>query len=163
MKYTLDLPYPEITVAEKNPEHAKMILSNIGGTDSEMSAVALYCYDHLVTGEYPEISRAFHAISIVEMRHLSIFGDVAQRLGADPRLWEMAGRRKKYWSADKIRYSTKLRRIFTDALFSENMAVEKYSKQARVIRDPGVVEVLNRIILDEKEHIKILNELLKST
>jgi Mn-containing catalase len=34
------LPYPEIAVKEQNKEYAREILSNVGGTDSEMSAIA---------------------------------------------------------------------------------------------------------------------------
>lgn len=96
MKAASTLPYPDIRVAGKNPEYARAILSNIGGDDSEMSAVSLYFYDHVMTLELPDVSQAFHSISIVEMRHLEIFCKIALQLGADPRLWERRGQKKAY-------------------------------------------------------------------
>lgn len=155
------VPYPAIPVEGPNPQYARMILSNIGGADSEMSAVAMYFYGRLTMGAYPEIAEAFGKIAVAEMRHLELFGAIALRLGADPRLWEYSGRRRRrYWSPRDIRYPVKAHRALTDALVSEHMAVAKYTKQAKLIRDTGVAECLQRVIQDEKEHIRILTELL---
>jgi bacterioferritin len=155
------VPYPETQVKEQNKEYAREILSNIGGTDSEMSAIALYLYGSLVAEEHAALSEAFRKISIMEMRHLNIFGELALKLGADPRLWEHTGIRKRYWSARYIPYATKPRKLLTNALISEHLAVEKYTKQAKRIGDPSVVANLQRIIQDEKEHIRTLTALLK--
>lgn len=154
------VPYPVIQVEAKNPQYAKELLGNIGGVDSEMTAVGMYFHGHLVAWEHPELSRTFQRISMAEMRHLEIFGTLAMQLGADPRLWERAGRRPKYWSPKYIEYAVKPKKIITNALISEHMTVEKYTKQAKAIRDENIVENLNRIIQDEKEHIRILTELL---
>ncbi|MDL2233130.1 manganese catalase family protein [Ruminococcaceae bacterium OttesenSCG-928-L11] len=152
--------YPAAEVAEKNPEYGREMLSNIGGEDSEMSAVSLYFYNSLITRDYPDISQAFHRIGMAEMRHLQLFGELALLLGEDPRLWESRGRRHVYWTPRYIRYPDKLKKILSSSLYSEYMAAEKYSKQAARIKDPGIVAVLNRIILDEKEHIRLFKELL---
>jgi bacterioferritin len=155
------LPYPEIAVKEQNKEYAREILSNIGGADAEMSAVALYIYGSLVVGEHAALSEAFRKISIMEMRHLDMFGALALKLGADPRLWEYTGIRKRYWSARRVPYARKPRKLLTNALISEHLTVEKYTKQAKHIADPHITAILERIILDEKEHIRILTALLK--
>jgi bacterioferritin len=155
------LPYPEISVKEQNKEYAREILSNIGGADSEMSAIALYFYGALVAGEHAALAETFRRISVTEMRHLNIFGELALKLGADPRLWEYTGIRKRYWSARRIAYATKPRKLLTNALISEHLAVEKYTKQAKRMGDPSVKAMLERILLDEKEHIRMLTALLK--
>ena len=60
------------------------MLDNMAGNRSEMSAISLYTYNQLITDEHNEIAELFHKISIVEMRHLYIFGTLAKQLGADP-------------------------------------------------------------------------------
>lgn len=155
-------PYPPIQVEGPNPRYAKEILGNIGGVDSEMSAAALYFYDQLVTGEYPELSQAFQRICIEEMRHLEIFCRIATQLGADPRLWERAGRRPRYWSPKDLHYSRKPRKILMNALMSEHLTIDKYTRQAKLIHDESIVQNLRRIIDDEKAHIQLLTGLLKT-
>ena len=81
-------PYPPVKVDGKNPQYAAAILSNIGSCNSEMTAVSLYFYNSLITREhYQEIAECFNRISVVEMHHLDIFGELALKLGTDPRLW----------------------------------------------------------------------------
>lgn len=86
--------YPPVKVCEKNPRYAMAMLSNIGACNSEMSAVSLYFYNSLIAnGKYEEIGKTFHKISMVEMHHMNIYGQLAQKLGADPRLWSVERRR----------------------------------------------------------------------
>ena len=87
LRYTADLPYPPIKVEMKNPAYAKAMLDNIGGLNSEMSAISLYVYNNLILEEKKEIAAIFHKVSIVEMHHLEIFGKLALQLGEDPRMW----------------------------------------------------------------------------
>ena len=153
-------PYPQITALQNNPIYANEMLSNIGGETSEMSAISLYFYNHVVTQEHAEISGAFSQISRVEMRHLELFANAAFLLGADPRLWARRGRKLVYWSPKYNTYSQNLSRLLTKALYAEYMAVEKYTRQAKKIKDPALVALLERIIQDEKEHIRVFRELL---
>jgi len=154
------IPYPKIKVEEQNPEYAKEILSNISGENSKMSSVCMYFYNHLVTESNPELSGKFRQIGLTEMRHLELFSNIAFQLGADPRLWELRGKRKVYWSSKSIKYSMKPKKMLMEALFSEHLAVDKYTKQTKLIKDVGIIEALNRIIIDDKEHIKMLTDLL---
>lgn len=86
-EYCVPEPYPPVQAVGKNRRYAEAMLDNVGGSNSEMSAVAVYVYDHLVTAELPEVADAFRGIGAVEMRHLEIFGTLARQMGEDPRLW----------------------------------------------------------------------------
>ena len=154
-------PYPDVIVQEKNLEYANELLGNIGGEVSEMSAVSLYFYNHVVTQEHTEISKTFSQISRVEMHHLELFAKAAFSLGADPRLWERRGRKLVYWSPKYNTYAQNVSRLLTKALYSEYMAVEKYTRQAKKMKNPALVALLERIIQDEKEHIRIFKDLLR--
>lgn len=78
-------PYPPVQVCGANPMYARAMLANIGSCNSEMSAVSLYFYNSIITKPIQQdVAECFHKISIVEMHHLEIFGQLAKLLGADP-------------------------------------------------------------------------------
>lgn len=153
--------YPQVQIENPDPVYAREMLGNIGGPDSEMSAAGQYFYSYLMTGDQPEIAKLFHRLAMEEALHLELFAKAAQQLGADPRLWRATERRHRYWSPKSIHYSKKIRKIVTNALIDEHMTVDKYTKQIKTIKDPNLVELLRRVLEDEKEHIKILTDLLK--
>lgn len=155
-------PYPPAAADAPNPQYAAAILSNVGAHDSEISAVSLYFYNSLIIRpKFQDIAECFHQISLVEMRHLDLFGELALNLGADPRLWSSSRNRMQYWSPSYNRYPTQLAAIIQNSLASEQAAVRKYRAQADWIEDPQVKALLERIILDEELHIHIFQELLE--
>ena len=78
-------PYPALRIQGPSPVCVQAMLENIGSCHSEMTAIALYLYDSVLTRErWPKIAEYFHHIMIVEMRHLELFCQAAQLLGADP-------------------------------------------------------------------------------
>ena len=48
MNYFINKPYPEMTDIKENPQYASLMLSNLAGLYSEMNAVSLYFYNHLI-------------------------------------------------------------------------------------------------------------------
>lgn len=157
--YQVDLPYPPVRVDRPNTVYACEMLSNMAEVVSEMSDVSRYFYISVVTKEkHSWISTCFHHISIVEMHHLNMFAELACLLGADPRLW--SGRvKKRWWSPSFIRYPRKLRALIDESIKAEEAAISKYSRQAKTIRDMNIVAILDRIILDEEQHLRIFKEM----
>ena len=148
-------PYPPVQAAGRNGRYAEMMLSNVGGSNSEISAVALYFYDHLITAELPEVAEVFHHVSVVEMHHLEIFGTLARQLGADPRLWSRQGGRQTWWTPGYLSYTPKLGPLLRVAMRDEEAAIQKYEQQCRLIQDPNIVANLRRILQDEHMHMEI--------
>ena len=155
-------PYPPTRTDGRNQRYGVAMLDNMGGCNSEMSAVSLYCYNRLVTAGMPELAECFHHISMVEMRHLEIFGTLALQLGMDPRLWTARQGRRTWWTPEYNHYPRKLGPLLQNALREERATIQKYENQLRWIRDSGVAENLRRIIVDEKLHVDILRTLLES-
>ena len=153
----VDFPYPEVKVLEPNRRYALAMLDNFGGEISEMSAVSLYLYDNLTLfRDYPGAASIFLQIGEVEMRHLKIFGQLATELGCDTRLWtQNTGAGMRYWSPLYNSYACSLSDIISIAIESEREAVKKYRAQAAVIRDENIITILDRIILDEENHIRL--------
>lgn len=153
-------PYPPVQVCGANPMYARAMLANIGSCNSEMSAVSLYFYNSIITKPIQQdVSECFHKISIVEMHHLEIFGQLAKLLGADPRLWYRAGRRAVYWSPACNKYPQELPLLLKNSIQGETQAIEQYRRQLNWIEDENITAVLSRIILDEEHHIAIFRAL----
>ena len=55
-------PYPPIDCSIKNSMYARIMLDNMAGNRSEMSAISLYTYNQLITDEHNEIAELFHKI-----------------------------------------------------------------------------------------------------
>lgn len=154
-------PYPPLCVERPNPGYASEMLTNIGSCSSEMSAVSLYIYNStILTDRNREFAQIFHKISMVEMRHLDTFCHLSHMLGADPRLWTCSGKRPCYWSPACNRYPTQLDTLLKNAIQAEQDTILKYRRQAEQIQDAYVVDILQRIILDEQLHVQIFREML---
>ena len=151
-------PYPPVQVQGKNPVYAEMMLGNIGGSNSEMSAVAHYRYAHVVL-EDEHLAELVHQISMVEMQHLDDFSHLAKLLGAEPRMWQSCGCKKVYWSPAYVDYEfCNKRELLQKFIAEEKNAIRKYTAQINCISDPDVAAVLQRIIEDEQEHVKTWEE-----
>lgn len=159
---TVDLPYPKIEPESRNREYALAMLSNVGSSNSEMTAVSLYFYNHVILEpSYAAFSKCFEEISIAEMHHLEMFATLSFEMGADPRLWSNRNGKMVYWTPEYNNYPREVRNVITNSIQSEQAAIRKYKAQAANIKDKNVVSILNRIILDEERHIEIFEEMLK--
>ena len=160
--YTAPGPYPEVRAGGKNQKYAQAILSNVGGSISEMGAVALYFYGGTTQEGWPEVAECLGHIAVVEMHHLSIFARLARQLGEDPRLWSPLRGARRYWTPEYLRYPRRLEQLLRYAVEEEQNAIQKYHRQLLWIRDENVGANLRRIIADEEVHVEILTCLLKS-
>lgn len=157
--YAAAAPYPFIKVCGPHPVYGRMMLDNVGGLNSEMTAVSLYIYNHLILENYKDAAEAFMKISIVEMHHLDIFGRLSMELGEEPRLWTQCGCRKRYWSPSYNNYPSCICPLLKNALDGELAAIRKYEAQCSCIEDKNITDCLKRIIEDEKIHVEIFREL----
>ena len=83
-QYRAEGAYPPVRPAGRNSRYAGMMLGNLGGSGSEMSAVALYSYDRLMTAELPEVSEVFRQVSLVERDHMTFSGSWPGSWGRTP-------------------------------------------------------------------------------
>lgn len=168
MNYFINKPYPEMTDIKENPQYASLMLSNLAGLYSEMNAVSLYFYNHVILKDvWPELSVAMEKISIVEMHHLDIFAHLAYHLGADPRLWDCQQGCLEYWSPGYNVYPSHLKSLLENAIIQEQNTIAIYQQQITCIKERTIQKILHRIIEDEKLHIQIfeyfLNEYLQNS
>lgn len=159
MEYKVNKPYPEIKVTELNETYGLMILDNVGGMNSETSAICQYIYDHAIAGkDFIGLKQTFLNISMVEMHHLDIFMELSLKLGMNPRWWTCLEDQCSYWSPSYLNYPNQVFEVLQTAIDSEYQTIEKYLNQIQIIKDPYIVAILKRIIEDEELHIKILKQ-----
>ena len=159
-EFAVKTPYPEVKIVQQNPVYGQMMLDNMGGSVSEMSAVALYFYSQLMTEKEPVVAQTFHRIAITEMHHLAIFGEYAKLQGENPRLWSQTNNGKFYWTPGYLNYFYDLKDILRNALAGEENAIRKYQNQLDIITDPYMIDSLQRIIVDEESHVKMFKWLI---
>lgn len=155
-------PYPEVQVEGRNRRYGQAMLSNVGGSVSEMGSVARYLYGGFTQAGRPEVAECLEQIAMVEMHHLSIFSQLARQSGEDPRLWTPFRGGRRYWTPEYLRYPQRLDQLLRYAIEEERGAVQKYNQQLLWIKDRGIEANLRRIIEDEKIHIQTLSGLLES-
>ena len=160
-QYILDIPYPSIEELDVNVEYGQLMLSNLGGLYSEMNAVSLYFYNHIISERVlPTLADAMEKISLVEMHHLEIFAKMACRLGVDPRLWDCQNDFLEYWSPGYNVYPRQVNTMLENAIAQEEHTIEIYQQQINCIADETIQNMLNRIILDEQHHLVIFETFL---
>ncbi len=156
-KYQSELPYPKIQVIGPNPYYANIIKEDYAGMVSEMTAINQYLYHYFDTKNYDkEVGDTLEQIAIVEMRHLEILAELISLLGEKPIYYTQ----NSFWSACYVYYGNNLYEQLVNDLNSEYAAIENYNCHINIINDPYIKEILERIIADEEEHIKILKDLI---
>lgn len=162
MKVKLDIPYPEIKVEKENAYYADLLGEDYAGQISEATAVMLYSYQHFVQfNKNKEFSKLIEEIAEVEMRHMEILGKLINLLGKEPiyRTCEASRGDCVMWSASNVNYASDLKEMLKVNIDSESAAIRTYEHHKKIIEDKYIKAILDRIILDEKNHLQIFKEL----
>ena len=160
MEYHVTLPYPKIKVESKNIAYANLILLNFAGYTSELSAVTQYVYHQISFADlYPQVSKIIRGISEVEMHHMEILGELIVKLGSEPRYWINNKKKNSYWSPTFLNYNTSLKQAIAVNIKDEKDAILQYKNTIKQIDDKNIIDIINRIILDEEYHIQLLTNI----
>ena len=152
-------PYPEVKVTAPNKYYAKIIMDDYAGRISEFSAISQYLYHKFsMSSQYSELAGIIGNISIVEMHHMEMLAKIIKLLGYEPLFQNSAN---IPWNAKYVYYGKDVCDQLRGDLKSEFEAIHIYEQNIQVIKDPYIQDVLNRIILDEKVHVKIFEEQIK--
>lgn len=165
MNVKVDKPYPKVQVEKKNYYYASLLKQDYTGDVSELTAILLYSYQHIIKDKtLEEIAKIIHEISIVEMLHLELLGETITLLGgnADFSINNPINYQKEYWNASLVNYETDIKKILKIDIESEKKAIINYQKHYLMIEDKYIRSLLERIIEDEKRHLVIFKILLEN-
>ena len=153
-------PYPEITNAYPSMYEVKLIKWLTASKDSEMSAIATYIYQsYILQDEFPAVADALKQIAIVEMTHLDLLSEAIVDFGGNPNLTDGRG---NVWTGRNVLQFRNPREILLADIRAEEKAIRDYQIAASKTCNASLAALFERIIIDEQDHIIILNELLST-
>ena len=110
--------------------------------------------------ENKELANIFKIISIQEMRHLDIVGELLINLGFIP---YFMGKYNNKWCSDNVIYRFDgFYDILKINISNEKKAIKEYKRLIDMTDDDRIKMILSRIVIDEEMHVKIFNELLEN-
>ncbi len=155
-------PYPEIRVAGENPRYAFLLMEDYAGTVSEVTAINQYLYHYFITGESnAQVAAMLEKIAVNEMLHMEILAKVILLLGGNPVYKGSPNSGGHFWNASYVFYGTNLCGRLRGNLAAELQAIQNYRNRIRIINDPYVKAILERIVLDELYHVKLFEAAIK--
>ncbi|MBQ3049489.1 MAG: manganese catalase family protein [Oscillospiraceae bacterium] len=155
-------PAPSTETFERNPAYAAVLYNDFAGSLSEFSAVAKYFYQHLILQKtHPELASDLMAVSVKEMQHLKLLGELIVNLGGDPKFRNLEHSRESYWCGNRVNYSRNLQYLLMENIKDEQKSVAAYRLHICQIKNTSAQAVLEYIISDELEHIKIFESWLE--
>ncbi|SEF52153.1 bacterioferritin [Caloramator fervidus] len=154
--------YPEPKIEKKNFYYANLLLEDYSGIVSELSAVMLYVYQHILSeDEFKDYAEVLSGIAIIEMKHLELLGETIKLLGLKP-IYAVPYMGLYYpWNSKFVNYETDISKMIDIDIESEQQAINQYENHRMLIKDKYIKELLSRIIEDEKLHLKIFKDLKK--
>lgn len=157
-KFKADLPYLKVEVDTPSMSDVKCLMEDYGGMLSETTAIMIYIYQSYISKLYgEEWAEMFMGIAKVEMHHHELLAEAIVKCGGNPII---AGNRQ-FWSGSFVSYQQDLCKMIEKNLMAESMAIANYKKTIKCLNNYSIKELIERIILDEEVHIRILNEALE--
>lgn len=171
-----DRPYPPIKVEKKNRRYADLLQDAYAKSgSSELQAISQYIYHNLTIDE-DEVKQSLLCIALVEMQHLDVLGELIRKLGGKP-AYENSN--SNFFNAGELGYGdlenrSDLRnpsnsqcknpelcyKLMLD-LSGEKAAIDFYNILKEQIHDRYIQDILDKIIADEKVHVRIFRHLIR--
>lgn len=165
----LPQPYPPAVARGPDAKAARLVRIAYCGADcSELSAVMQYFYHSLILRECaPQAAQEILSIAICEMHHLDLLGSLLCSMGNEPKFYaprrSMRGMQNSWWTAQPpaVAYSDGIGAALQADIEAEQQAIADYRRMTQEIKDAGIVRLIERILLDEEEHLRIFTALLQ--
>lgn len=151
---------PTLKVEKENKEYAQILLEDYAGNISEDTAIHQYLYQALIV-DNSSLKKSLTRIAITEMHHLHILGEIIELLGGNPFYGTIKNHHIDSWDASNINYEKNPYVFLKNNITQENIAIKHYKMRIKQIDDDYIKEILENIILDEQNHIKIFYSFLE--
>lgn len=154
--YASPLAYPPIEVAAPNLSYAQMLSASFASAKSELTTITQYIYFSWVLEQNAtELRTCYQKIAQVEMFHLNLLGQMITALGGNPAFRSYPYKRPAFWNSGVLQYQCNTEKALHISIAGEQTAIDGYRHLSKLIQDPGVTAILQRIILDEEIHIQV--------
>lgn len=161
-KIKVDLPYPPLDKITKDLKSAQIIAPSYAGYHGELTAILQYVYHHFYFAQEgdDETASVLVGISVCEMQHLDIIGEMLIKLGVDPVFTQVPPYPCGFFTSEKVSYSKTAHKMLIDDVSGEMLAIREYDRELSLLDNEQVASVIERIRLDEELHVKALKDRL---
>lgn len=149
--------FPDISQCNKDEVPAEWFYDAYSGLDNTSERSAIFQYVN-VQSRFPELATLFLGIAITEMEHLDKLGDIIICLG---------GTTTHLWSNKDIKVGDTAVEVLINAINGEEATIVKYKSLVQQLSTLNnktseiCIQFVNKLIADEKVHIKLFIEALK--
>ena len=164
MSETEHVRYPSLKEIGEDVETLKIISPAYAGREGELTATLQYVYQSIMLSKQgkQECAKAVMEIAKCEMHHLEILGSMIVNLGAPPIYTACPPYPVGYYSASCVNYTKSPRQMICADICAEENAISQYERMLLRVKNSAVSLVLSRLLEDEREHLRTLNELLST-
>lgn len=158
---TLDIPFPTTEGISRDAFSLKIISPAYASAQSELNTILQYNYHagFFERAKEKDISKTLFRISVCEMIHLNLLSKTIAALGAAPVYTRYPPDFFDFYSTKYVSYSRSLKHMLEDDILGEKRAIAGYEKMLVRLKNPGVIKIINRILEDEKLHLKTLENM----
>jgi bacterioferritin len=161
--YSDPAPYPEVRICAQNQYYLELIMDDYAGIVSEFTAINQYLYHYFTTKECgEELGEMLENVAITEMLHMEILAELIQLLGGRPTYRGGPSTKGGSWNTKFVYYGCNVCDILHADLNAEYRAIQSYQEHIRVISDPYIQAILERIVLDEKVHVGLFKTAIEN-
>lgn len=150
------VPYPSAEGVRKNP---RLINGVAAARCDELNAISDYVYYSLILAEcYPALSELFEKLSMTEMLHFRLLGQVVLALGGNPCVRCRVGGS----SVCVPPTACDVKRLLENAIEGEKKACAEYKRlAAESCCDKSAETIFCRLASDEESHARMLEAALR--
>ena len=155
----VDKKYPEVNF---NLTDKKLAMEFKKSYVEEVNAVNQYVYDELITEDnLKELKITLKSVARDEMEHIELLGKIIVNLGGSPNYTYINDLgNQDYYSTNRVYYNTDINKFLKYNINKEKEVILEYERLLKITDNDNIKSVINRIILDEKKHIELLNSFL---
>ena len=159
----LDIAYPALDGIEEDAAALKIVSPAYAGDEGELCAVLQYIYQHILFDNMgcKDYANILLKIAVTEMKHLEILGKLILKLGAAPVYSYLPPYPINYFSARTVSYSKNPQKMILDDIAAEQYAIDTYTKILCRVKIEQVAAVIQRIRMDEEEHLSTFKCIFK--
>lgn len=155
--FSVEMPYPAITGIGRSTQNAKLLSALYAGAHGELTACTQYVQHGMVLGcQGQEGSEILQGVAVCEMRHLKLLGEMILRCGGRAAYCDW--QRRAVWNGRMVQYAREAKRIWQLDILGERAAIAAYRWTRERVNDLCIVEVIDRILLDEELHLRLFQE-----
>lgn len=158
-------PYPAVNIdSTLEPEVVSLLITSYSGVKGEITAIFQYSYQSFYNKPTScELHEILEEISINEMVHLEVLSQILLSQKIDPKFCRYIDNNKNIceaWSTNNVNYEKDIEKFLKYNIFLEQAAIDVYNEIINKTSCLDLKSIINRIVEDEKVHLKIFNNLL---